>query len=74
MSQYQLPGRPDDTPLFHEWHRAFVVCLDEGEWWTTKESSFDWRLRPGVNRVVVRARNKKGILGPPSDAEVRWHR
>jgi hypothetical protein len=54
------------TPNF----RTFQARIDGGDWQSVGES-FPWSLRPGDNRLEVRAVNQFGIEGPISTVEVR---
>lgn len=55
------------TPYFE----TFLVRLDGGAWRPEKRA-FTWALRPGRNRLEMRARNTSGVEGPISHIEVDY--
>ena len=52
---------------------TFLVELNDGGWVTQNESSWSWVLRSGLNRIRVRTRNIRGVLGPVSDIQVVYN-
>lgn len=54
------------TPDFE----TYLVRLDSNGKWFPTESGFAWKLHEGRNRIEVRVRNRMGITGPISHAEV----
>ena len=40
--------------------------------WRTVEADFDWPVRPGDNRLAVRAVNTRGVCGHESFVEMDW--
>lgn len=71
LSETEDPGvlRVDvdtETPCFE----AFVIRIDDGNFFETTASSFEWRLHEGLNCLRVRARNSAGVLGPESFVSV----
>lgn len=57
------------TPNFQE----FQVQLDGGGW-KSGPAEFAWRLRPGGNRLEVKAVNRFGVSGPISTVEIEVSR
>lgn len=53
------------TPNFEK----YEVRIDSAGW-QPAESSFNWDVRPGTNRLEARTRNKFGVNGPVSAATV----
>jgi hypothetical protein len=53
------------TPNFEN----YEVRFDGGDW-QASSARFRWNPRPGVNRLEVRSRNRFGVHGPPSIAEL----
>jgi len=53
------------TPNFER----FELKLDDGTW-TPSADSFLWPLKPGMNRLEARTRNRLGVVGPVSSARV----
>jgi hypothetical protein len=51
---------------------AFLVEKD-GDWKRTR-AEFTWRLREGRNRLVVRSRNRAGVVGPVASVVVEAQR
>ena len=49
----------------------FEISLDQGEW---EESgpTFEWKLRPGRNRLRARAVNTMGLRGPENRVELEY--
>jgi hypothetical protein len=52
---------------------SLLVKVNDGAWHTENKSSWNWRLRSGLNNVKVRTRNVRGILGPVSDINVTYN-
>jgi hypothetical protein len=52
---------------------TLLVGVNDGDWVTQNESSWSWVLRSGLNRVRVRTRNIRGVLGPVSDIQVVYN-
>ena len=50
------------TPGFE----TLLVRLDGGPWTEQRSPAWTWTLKPGKNTLEVRARNVRGVLGPPS--------
>lgn len=75
LSETKLPGilRVDvdtETPCFD----TFLIRLDDSELIENPESSFEWALHEGLNRLRVRVRNTAGVSGPESDVIVVMNR
>ena len=71
LSETEEPGvlRVDvdtETPCFE----AFVIRIDDDNFFETPSSSFEWRLHEGLNCLRVRARNSVGVSGPESFVSV----
>ncbi len=54
------------TPFF----QAFLVNVDGAGWKPVAGATFDWQLKPGKNRLEMRARNTSGVEGPVSFLEI----
>lgn len=52
---------------------TFLVDVNDGGWITQNESSWSWVLRSGLNRIRVRTKNIRGVLGPVSDIQVVYN-
>ncbi len=52
---------------------AFLVRIDGGAWAARREASWNWPLRAGNNRIEVRAKNVRGVLGPVSTLGVTYN-
>ncbi|MEX2585526.1 MAG: hypothetical protein WD315_03970 [Balneolaceae bacterium] len=52
---------------------TFLVRVNGEEWREVNRPVWDWPLYTGLNRLEVRTRNSQGVLGPVSEAEVRYH-
>jgi transglutaminase-like putative cysteine protease len=48
---------------------TFLASVDGGDW-RPRPDTFDWRLHAGRNRIEMRVRNRAGVLGRVSWAEV----
>jgi hypothetical protein len=60
------------TPAFDSYWAKSDWAKSEGNGgWAPAGSIFTWNLRPGRNRLEVRAKNRMGILGPISHVEVQ---
>lgn len=53
--------------------KTLLVKVNDGVWHTENKSSWNWRLRSGMNNVEVRSKNVRGILGPVSDIKVTYN-
>lgn len=49
------------TPGFE----TFQINID-GSGWSSAPAEYDWKLRPGANRIEMRVRNTSGVTGPAS--------
>jgi hypothetical protein len=52
---------------------TLLVGVNDGGWVTQNESSWSWVLRSGLNRIKVRTRNIRDVLGPVSDIQVVYN-
>ena len=52
---------------------TFLVSVNDGNWIAQNKSNWSWHLRSGLNRIQVRTRNIRGILGPVSDIQVTYN-
>ena len=52
---------------------TFLVRFNDGKWLEQKEPKLLWNLRGGKNRIEVRVRNVRGILGPVSTMDVNYN-
>ncbi|QDU31530.1 hypothetical protein ETAA8_66890 [Anatilimnocola aggregata] len=73
LEQKEKPGEVDvrlthNMPSFEH----FVVQIDGEAERSLKGNDLTWSLKPGENRVQVRAVNKLGIAGPPSWIKVAF--
>ena len=50
------------TPDFE----TFLVRINDGEWIASKNTAWHWKLKAGLNKIEVRVRNVRGVLGPVS--------
>lgn len=55
------------TPNF----KTFEARFDGGSWQPVN-AGFDWKLRPGANRLEVRSVNQFAVPGPVSTVELEW--
>ncbi len=62
-----------DVATFTPGFDACVVSIDGGAWVSKKELFWTWPLRAGKNRIEVRTRNVRGILGPVSALDVTFN-
>ena len=51
----------------------FQVSINDGEWQSQNQKSWEWGLRAGVNTIKVRSKNVREILGPVSELQVRYN-
>jgi len=54
------------TPCFE----TFVIRIDDDICIENHESTFEWTLHEGLNRLRVRIRNTAGVVGPESDVTI----
>lgn len=59
-----------DADTVTPWADGFEVSFDGGPWERRAEAQWDWPLHEGLNRMMVRSRNRMGVTGPPSTAAV----
>ncbi|MCE5248959.1 hypothetical protein LLG96_01935 [bacterium] len=52
---------------------TFLVRTNDGQWVGQKEPSWLWNLRSGLNRIDVRTRNVREVLGPVSTILVTYN-
>jgi hypothetical protein len=52
---------------------AILVRVNDDNWVKQTESGWSWVLRSGLNRIRVRTRNTRGVLGPVSDIQVVYN-
>jgi len=52
---------------------TFLVSVNDGTWVEQKEPSWLWNLRSGLNRIDVRTRNIRQVLGPVSTLNVTYN-
>jgi hypothetical protein len=48
---------------------SYQARFDEGPW-KSASKSFDWKIRPGTNRLEVRTMNRFGVAGPISEVVI----
>jgi hypothetical protein len=56
------------TPNFER----FEIEIDKTGQFSQESSWFEWCLTSGVNKLLVRAVNRFGVTGPPSQFEIFW--
>lgn len=52
---------------------TFLVRINDGEWIEQKEPIWLWNLKSGLNRLEVRTRNVRKVLGPVSLLDVTYN-
>ncbi len=52
---------------------TLLVAVNDGGWVPQNESGWSWVLRSGLNRIRVRTRNIRGVMGPVSDIQVVYN-
>lgn len=52
---------------------TLLVRFDGNEWQPASEASWYWNLDQGHNRIEVRTRNVRGVLGPVSELAVNYN-
>lgn len=57
------------TPGFE----TFFVRINNGKWVAKKNAAWHWKLKAGMNKIEVRVRNVRGILGPVSCIKVTYN-
>lgn len=62
-----------DVATFTPGFESFMTSVDGGSWVAKKDHAWTWPLRAGKNRIEVRARNVRGVLGPVSTIEVTYN-
>ena len=62
-----------DVATFTPGFESFMMSVDGGSWVAKKDGSWSWPLRAGKNRIEVRTRNVRGILGPVSTIDVTYN-
>ncbi|MCD6308352.1 MAG: hypothetical protein J7M24_05075 [Candidatus Latescibacteria bacterium] len=52
---------------------AFLVRVNDGEWFEVKKPTWDWQLAGGIQTLEIRARNVRGVTGPTSRLRVTYN-
>ncbi|MFC1608082.1 hypothetical protein ACFL47_08940 [Candidatus Latescibacterota bacterium] len=52
---------------------SFLIRVDGGKWIEREEPKWEWALRRGLNRIEVRAKNVRDVLGPVSALSVSYN-
>jgi len=68
-----LNGFIDEAMQKKAWAIREVHGVNDGSWVTQNKSRWSWNLRSGLNRIEVRTRNIRGVLGPVSDIQVTYN-
>lgn len=57
------------TPGFE----TFLIRINNGKWVAKKNAVWQWKLKTGLNKIEVRVRNVRGVLGPISCIKVTYN-
>ena len=52
---------------------SFLVSVNNSEWQSRNQKSWDWTLKSGLNSIKVRTKNIRSILGPISEIQVSYN-
>lgn len=52
---------------------SFLVSVNNSEWQSQNQKSWDWTLKSGLNSIKVRTKNIRAILGPISEIQVTYN-
>ncbi|MCD4769211.1 MAG: hypothetical protein K8R35_03475 [Bacteroidales bacterium] len=52
---------------------VFLVRINDGDWVVHKNVVWQWKLKAGMNKIEIRARNVRKVLGPVSCLKVTFN-